>query len=129
MHIASTNDANFQSRTGTPMFIGEVNAHGLIDDTMTEQTRMLLVKFSPGGRTRWHTHTFEQGLVIVEGKGIVASESEGERVVQAGDVVVFGQSEKHWHGATNTTGMTHIAVNLAGSAEILEDSEIKTPNL
>ena len=88
---------------------------------------MLLVKFSPGGRTRWHTHSFEQGLVIVDGRGIVASESQGERVVEAGDVVVFGTGEKHWHGATNTTGMSHVAVNLAGSAEILEDSEITTP--
>lgn len=129
MHVASTNDAQFQPRTGTPMFIGEVHAHGLIDDTMTQQTRMLLVKFSPGGRTRWHKHSFEQGLVIVEGKGIVASETQGERVVQAGDVVVFGSNEKHWHGATNTTGMSHIAVNLAGSNEILEDSEIQTPNV
>lgn len=129
MHVASTNNPEFQARTGTPMFIGEVHAHGLIDDTMTEQTRMLLVKFSPGGRTRWHTHSFEQGLVIVEGKGIVASETHGERVVEAGDVVVFGTGEKHWHGATNTTGMAHIAVNLAGSAEILGDSEITTPGL
>jgi quercetin dioxygenase-like cupin family protein len=129
MHIASTRNPEFQPRTGTPMFIGEVHAHGLIDDTMTEQTRMLLVKFSPGGRTRWHTHSFEQGLVIVEGRGIVATESQGERVVEAGDVVVFGKDEKHWHGATNTTGMAHIAVNLAGSNQILEDSEITTPNV
>jgi len=129
MYIASTNDPKFQSRTGTPMFIGEVHGHGLIDDTMTQQTRMLLVKFSPGGRTRWHTHSFEQGLVIVEGRGIVATETQGERVVEAGDVVVFGTGEKHWHGATNSTGMSHIAVNLAGSAEILGDSEITTPGL
>jgi quercetin dioxygenase-like cupin family protein len=111
------------------MFMGEVHAHGLVDDKMSEQTRLLLVKFSPGGRTRWHTHTFEQALVIVDGRGIVASESQGERVVQPGDVVVFGKEEKHWHGATNTTGMTHIAVNLAGSSHVIEDSQIKTPNL
>jgi len=111
------------------MFIGEVHAHGLIDDTMTEQTRMLLVKFSPGGRTRWHTHSFEQGPVITEGRGIVATESQGERVVEAGDVVVFETREKHWHGATSTMGMSHIAVNLAGSAEILDDSEIKSAGL
>ncbi len=129
MHVASTKTPDFQVRTGTPMFIGEVHAHGLIADTMTEQTRMLLVKFSPGGRTRWHTHSFEQGLVITEGRGIVATESQGERVVEAGDVVVFDTGEKHWHGATNATGMSHIAVNLAGTAEILDDSEIKTPGL
>jgi quercetin dioxygenase-like cupin family protein len=129
MHIANTNTNEWENRTGNAMFIGEVHAHGLVDDKMSEQTRLLLVRFSPGGRTRWHTHSFEQALVIVEGKGIVATETQGERVVQQGDVVVFGGNEKHWHGATNTTGMSHIAVNLAGSNQILEDSEIKTPNV
>jgi quercetin dioxygenase-like cupin family protein len=129
MHVANTNTNQWENRTGLAMFMGEVHAHGLIDDKMTEQTRLLLVKFSPGGRTRWHTHTFEQALVIVDGRGIVASEAQGERVVQPGDVVVFGKEEKHWHGATSTTGMTHIAVNLAGSSNVIEDSQIKTPNL
>jgi quercetin dioxygenase-like cupin family protein len=130
MHVANTGDANFQPRTGQPMFTGEVHAHGLVDDTMSEQTRLLLVKFSPGGRTRWHTHSFEQALIITEGKGIVASESQGERVVQPGDVVVFDREEKHWHGGTNTTGMTHIAVNLAGTNQILEAVEnIETPGV
>jgi quercetin dioxygenase-like cupin family protein len=129
MHVANTNTNDWENRTGNAMFIGEVHAHGLVDDKMTEQTRLLLVKFSPGGRTRWHTHTFEQALIIVDGKGIVASESAGERVVQPGDVVVFGKEEKHWHGATTSTGMSHIAVNLAGSSTVLEDSEIKTPNV
>ena len=129
MHVANTNTDEWENRTGNAIFIGEVHSHGLVDDKMTEQTRLLLVKFSPGGRTRWHTHTFEQALIIVDGKGIVASESQGERVVQPGDVVVFGKEEKHWHGATNTTGMSHIAVNLAGSSSVLEDSEIKTANV
>ena len=129
MHVANTNTSEWEDRTGLPMFMGEVHAHGLVDDKMSEQTRLLLVKFSPGGRTRWHTHTFEQALVIVDGRGIVASEAQGERVVQPGDVVVFSKEEKHWHGATNTTGMTHIAVNLAGSSNVVEDSQIKTPNL
>jgi quercetin dioxygenase-like cupin family protein len=129
MHVANTNTNDWENRTGGAMFIGEVHAHGLVDDKMSEQTRLLLVKFSPGGRTRWHTHSFEQALVIVDGKGIVASEKQGERVVQPGDVVVFEREEKHWHGATNTTGMSHIAVNLTGSGQILEDSEILTPNL
>jgi len=129
MHIANTNTNDWENRTGNAMFMGEVHAHGLVDDKMSEQTRLLLVKFSPGGRTRWHTHSFEQALVIIDGRGIVASETQGERIVQSGDVVVFNTNEKHWHGATNTTGMSHIAVNLAGSNQILEDSEIKTPNV
>ena len=129
MHIANTHTNDWENRTGNAMFMGEVHAHGLVDDKMSEQTRLLLVKFSPGGRTRWHTHSFEQALVIIDGRGIVASETQGERIVQSGDVVVFNTNEKHWHGATNTTGMSHIAVNLAGSNQILEDSEIKTPNV
>jgi quercetin dioxygenase-like cupin family protein len=129
MHVASINNPSFQPRTGQPMFTGEVHGHGLVDDTMSEQTRLMLVKFSPGARTHWHTHTFEQALVIVEGRGIVATESQGERVVEAGDVVVFGTNEKHWHGGTNSTGMAHIAVNLAGSSQVLEEVEkIQTPD-
>jgi quercetin dioxygenase-like cupin family protein len=59
----------------------------------------------------------------------VATESQGERVVEAGDVVVFGTNEKHWHGGTNSTGMAHIAVNLAGSSQVLEEVEkIQTPD-
>ncbi|HWO73543.1 MAG TPA: cupin domain-containing protein [Dehalococcoidia bacterium] len=130
MHVASTKTDAWQDRTGSAIFTGQVHAHGLIDDKMTEEMRMLLVKFSPGGRTTWHTHSFEQGLIIVEGKGIVASEAQGERVVEAGDVVVFAKGEKHWHGATNTTGMTHIAVNLAGTSQVLEPVEkIQTPGV
>ena len=127
MHVAKTKQAQPQPRTNTPIFTGEVATASLIDDKMTEQTRMLLVKFSPGGRTVWHTHSFEQGLYIVDGKGIVASEKDGEVVVETGDVVVFGQNEKHWHGATNTTGMTHLAINMVGENQVLEPvTEIKT---
>lgn len=130
MHVASINNPNFQPRTGQPIFTGEVHSHGLVDDTMTEQTRLMLVKFSPGGRTKWHTHSFEQALVIVDGRGIVATESQGERVVAPGDVVVFGKNEKHWHGGTNTTGMSHIAVNMAGTNQVLEEVEkIQTPGV
>jgi quercetin dioxygenase-like cupin family protein len=109
------------------MFTGEVNAAGLVDDTMTEQTRLLLVKFSPGGRTKWHTHSFEQALIITEGKGLVGSEKDGERVVEPGDVVVFDKQERHWHGAGLHTGMSHIAVNLSpGENQIFDAVEIKT---
>jgi quercetin dioxygenase-like cupin family protein len=127
MHVANTGDANFQPRTGQAMFTGEVNSAGLVDDTMTEQTRLLLVKFSPGGRTKWHTHSFEQALIIVEGKGLVGSEKDGERVVQPGDVVVFGKQERHWHGAGLHTGMAHIAVNLSpGENQIFDAVDIQT---
>ncbi len=131
MHVANTGDAEFKPRTGQPMFTGEVNAAGLVDDTMTEQTRLLLVKFNPGARTKWHTHTFEQALIIVEGKGLVGSEKDGERVVEPGNVVVFDREERHWHGAGMHTGMAHIAVNLApGESKVLDPVEkIETPGV
>jgi quercetin dioxygenase-like cupin family protein len=131
MHVANTGEGEFQPRTGQAMFTGEVHGKGLVDDTMSEQTRLLLVKFSPGARTKWHTHSFEQALVIVDGKGIVASRKDGERVVQPGDVVVFGKQEEHWHGATNTTGMSHIAVNQSpGENQVLDAVEkIETPGV
>lgn len=130
MHVASTDDSRLLPRTGEPMFTGEVHGYGLVDDKMSEQTRLGIVKFSPGARTKWHTHSFEQALIIVDGRGLVGSERDGERVVQPGDVVVFGRHEKHWHGGSTTTGMTHIAVNLSpGETEILTPVEkIETPD-
>ena len=131
MHVANTGDAKYQPRTGQQMFTGEVHGAGLVDDTMSKETRLMLVKFMPGARTKWHTHTFEQALIIVEGKGMVASEKDGERVVEPGDVVVFDNGERHWHGATNHTHMAHIAVNMAsGQSNVLEPVEqIQTPGV
>jgi quercetin dioxygenase-like cupin family protein len=70
-------------------------------------------------------------LIIVEGKGFVGSEKDGERVVQPGDVVVFSREERHWHGAGMHTGMTHIAVNLSpGESKVLGPVEkIETPGV
>jgi quercetin dioxygenase-like cupin family protein len=66
--------------------------------------------------------------VIIEGKGIVADESQ-EYVVVPGDVVAIPTNEKHWHGATETTGMTHVAINQEGEATVLEAvDKIKTQN-
>ena len=83
-----------------------------------DQVRVLLVKFVAGGRNVWHKHTFDQILVVTEGEGIVATESE-EAHVRAGDVAVIPAGEKHWHGAAPTTSMAHLAIGQPGSTEIL----------
>ena len=122
-------DANPEPASG-PVFTGQVHRRPITGESNAKRLYLGLVKFSPGARTKWHTHSFEQGLVILEGKGIVASEKDGERVVTPGDVVVFDLGEKHWHGATNLTGMAHIAINLAGQNEVLEPVEkIQTPGV
>jgi quercetin dioxygenase-like cupin family protein len=68
------------------------------------------VTFEPGARTAWHTHPLGQTLIIMAGLGWVQTEGGPIEEVRPGDVVWFPPGEKHWHGATPTTSMTHIAV-------------------
>ncbi len=69
-----------------------------------------LVEFAPGARTVWHTHPAGQTLVITSGFGWVRQEG-GERIdVKAGDVVRFPPNVRHWHGASATNSMAHIAI-------------------
>jgi quercetin dioxygenase-like cupin family protein len=68
------------------------------------------VTFEPGARTAWHTHPLGQTLVITAGLGWVQAEGRPIQEIRPGDVVWFPPGERHWHGATPTTGMTHIAV-------------------
>ncbi len=96
-----------------PVFTGDVHRHTITTEADAKRLYLGLVKFSAGARTVWHTHTFEQGLVIVEGKGIVATEQQ-EHVVEPGDVILIPEGENHWHGATETTAMGHIAINGPG---------------
>ena len=104
------------------IFTGTVEAAPLVNESLGENVLLTLVRFTTGGRTKWHRHAFEQGLVIVEGKGIVATE-EAEHVVEPGDVVYVPANEKHWHGGTETTSMAHIAINQYGETTVLEPVE------
>jgi quercetin dioxygenase-like cupin family protein len=71
------------------------------------------VTFEPGARTAWHTHPLGQTLIITSGLGWAQTEGGLIEEVRAGDVVWFPPGEKHWHGATATTAMTHIAIQEA----------------
>ena len=68
------------------------------------------VTFEPGARTAWHTHPLGQTLIITAGLGWVQTEGGSIEEVRPGDVVWFPPGEKHWHGATPNTALTHIAV-------------------
>jgi quercetin dioxygenase-like cupin family protein len=74
------------------------------------------VHFEAGGRTRPHLHRSGQLLHVAAGEGIVANESE-RRVVRTGDVITVLPDEWHWHGATPTSPMTHLTVQMPGSEE------------
>jgi len=69
-----------------------------------------LVTFEPGARTAWHTHPLGQTLIVTAGCGWVQREGGAVEEIRPGDVVWFAPSEKHWHGATATTAMSHIAI-------------------
>jgi quercetin dioxygenase-like cupin family protein len=68
------------------------------------------VTFEPGARTAWHTHPLGQTLIVIAGCGWAQREGGPVEEIHPGDVVWFAPGEKHWHGATPTTAMTHIAV-------------------
>jgi quercetin dioxygenase-like cupin family protein len=69
-----------------------------------------IVTFEPGARTAWHTHPLGQTLIVMAGCGWVQREGGPVEEIRPGDVVWFAPAEKHWHGATATTAMTHIAI-------------------
>ena len=68
------------------------------------------VTFGPGARTAWHTHPLGQTLILTAGYGWVQREGGPIEEIRPGDVVWFSPGEQHWHGATPTTAMTHIAI-------------------
>jgi quercetin dioxygenase-like cupin family protein len=78
----------------------------------TEPARVggAIVTFEPGARTAWHTHPLGQTLIVTAGSGWAQREGGPREEIRPGDVVWFSTGEKHWHGATTTTAMTHIAI-------------------
>ena len=71
------------------------------------------VSFEPGARTHWHTHPLGQTLLVTSGLGRVQREDGLMEEVRPGDIVWFEPGEKHWHGASPTVSMTHVAINEA----------------
>lgn len=68
------------------------------------------VTFQPGARTAWHTHPLGQTLIVTAGRGWVQRDGGPVEPIAMGDIVWFPPGEKHWHGATATEAMTHIAI-------------------
>lgn len=78
------------------------------------------VTFEPGARTAWHTHPLGQTLIVTTGCGLVQCWGEPARKIRPGDVVQCPPGEKHWHGATPTTAMTHIAIQEALDGKVID---------
>jgi len=97
-------------------FTGAVRIDPLFDPNNSRRAAAATVTFEPGARTAWHTHPLGQTLIILSGVGWVQKKGGPIEEVHPGDVVWFEANEKHWHGATKTNTMTHIAIqeNLNG---------------
>lgn len=91
-------------------FTGAVRIDPLFEAPGPARAHGAHVTFEPGARTAWHTHPLGQTLIITAGAGWVQREGGPIEEVQEGDVVWFPPGEKHWHGATPTTAMSHIAI-------------------
>ena len=91
-------------------FTGNVRLDSPFEATEPATLSGAVVSFEPGARTNWHTHPFGQTLIVTAGQGWVQSEGRPTETVNPGDIVWFAPGEKHWHGATATTAMTHIAL-------------------
>ena len=79
-----------------------------------------LVTFEPGARAAWHTHPLGQTLVVTAGLGWAQREGGPIEEIRPGDVVWFPPGEKHWHGASPTTAMTHLAIQEALDGKVVE---------
>jgi len=94
-------------------FTGEVRIERLFEAPDPARVRAASVTFEPGARTAWHTHPLGQTLIVTAGRGWAQRWGGPVEEILPGDVVWFGPGEKHWHGATPTMVMTHIAVQEA----------------
>ena len=104
-------------------FTGAVRIDPLFQPNDSRRAGAATVTFEPGARTAWHTHPLGQTLIVISGCGWAQREGGLVEEIHPGDVVWFSPDEKHWHGATPTTSMTHIAIqeNLNGKvAEWME---------
>jgi quercetin dioxygenase-like cupin family protein len=94
-------------------FTGAVRVDPLFEAPEPARVRAALVTFEPGARTAWHTHPLGQTLIVTSGFGWVQRDGGPVEEIRPGDVIWFPPGEKHWHGATSTTGMSHIAIQEA----------------
>ena len=105
--------AGTQASTKGPAewFTGNVRIDPLFQTADPAQANGASVTFEPGARTAWHTHPLGQTLIVTAGCGRAQRWSGPVKEIRPGDVISFAPGEKHWHGASPNTAMTHIAIH------------------
>ena len=94
-------------------FTGTVRIDPLFSAPAPARVAGARVTFEPGARTAWHTHPLGQTLIVTAGRGWAQRWGGAREEINPGDVIWFPPGEKHWHGATATESMTHIAIQEA----------------
>jgi quercetin dioxygenase-like cupin family protein len=101
-------------------FTGSVRIDPLFTTPAPARVSCGSVTFEPGARSAWHTHPLGQILIVTSGCGWTQCEGEAKKEIRAGDVVWCPPGHRHWHGATATTPMTHIAVQEALDGRVVD---------
>jgi len=101
-------------------FTGAVRIDPLFQPNDARRAAAAIVTFEPGARTAWHTHPLGQTLIVTSGCGWVQREGGTVEEICPGDIVWFEPNEKHWHGATAKTAMTHIAMQENLNGKVVE---------
>ncbi len=101
-------------------FTGKTRIDPLFEPQEPARAGAASVTFEPGARTAWHTHPLGQTLIVTAGLGWVQSEGSPVEEIRPGDVVSIPPGVKHWHGASPTTAMTHIAIHEALDGKVVE---------
>ena len=94
-------------------FTGTVRIDPLFTAPAPARAAGAAVTFEPGARTAWHTHPLGQTLIVLSGLGRAQREGGPVEEIRPGDIVWFAPGERHWHGASPATAMTHIAIQEA----------------
>ena len=100
-------------------FTGSVRIDPLFTAPSPARTACASVTFEPGARTAWHTHPLGQVLIVTAGCGWTQCQGEAVVEIRAGDVIWCPPNHRHWHGATPSTSMTHIAIQEALDGKVV----------
>ena len=103
-------DSRPTKKANSEYFTGNVWQDPIIETSEPARVRALKVAFEPGARTAWHTHPLGQTLYVLSGVGLVGLRNIAPQTINAGDTVWIPPGEEHWHGASATNSMTHIAI-------------------
>lgn len=116
MRVIRIDEVPTESRSGG-IFLGTVQSKSLVGESMgAVDLQVNIVTFPPGVRNRFHSHSYDQALYILSGKGIVADEKE-EVIAEPGMLFFILRGEKHWHGATKESSFSHLSILRPGKTD------------